>query len=225
MNPAHWGETSAQLQAYQAATVALHDMFQVSAKCDARPNVFPHRLPRWTKAGVVSLRNQSLALVSGRQRQNFYAHSSSQAIAGSLHVQMSVILALYLEGCLILVIRSSVSPASVAYDSLKTVVTGLINMTDGLPWPWKAIPQTITVHAQANGQSSANGHKNIPVPDLFPFRPKFTCRYLNVFRSFTKSLREVEHNLRWWCVRGCGWRPGKHTHHLLCGIRTLINRI
>ncbi|KAH7098962.1 hypothetical protein BKA62DRAFT_832154 [Auriculariales sp. MPI-PUGE-AT-0066] len=30
-----------------------------------------------------------------------------------------------------------------AYEGLKVVVQGMANMTDGAPWPWKAIPQTL----------------------------------------------------------------------------------
>jgi len=29
-----------------------------------------------------------------------------------------------------------------AYDGLKSTVTVMVNMTDGLPWPLKAAPQT-----------------------------------------------------------------------------------
>ena len=58
------------------------------------------------------------------------------------HLDVSLLLDT-LKGVLTIVTRSSVSPASVVYDSVKVVVAGLINMTDGLPWPWKAIPQTV----------------------------------------------------------------------------------
>jgi len=35
-------------------------------------------------------------------------------------------------------------PVATGFDSFKTVLLGLSNMADGLPWPLKAIPQTIS---------------------------------------------------------------------------------
>ncbi|KAH7097255.1 hypothetical protein BKA62DRAFT_675243 [Auriculariales sp. MPI-PUGE-AT-0066] len=35
------------------------------------------------------------------------------------------------------------SSARAVYEGFKVVVQGLANMTDGAPWPWKAIPQTL----------------------------------------------------------------------------------
>ena len=38
---------------------------------------------------------------------------------------------------------SAATPRNVAYDSLKMALDGMANMTDGLPWPLKALPQTL----------------------------------------------------------------------------------
>ncbi|KAH7098644.1 hypothetical protein BKA62DRAFT_832381 [Auriculariales sp. MPI-PUGE-AT-0066] len=40
------------------------------------------------------------------------------------------------------------STSKVVYDGFKIVLEGMANMTDGAPWPWKAIPQTILQFAK-----------------------------------------------------------------------------
>ncbi|KAH7092782.1 hypothetical protein BKA62DRAFT_66947 [Auriculariales sp. MPI-PUGE-AT-0066] len=46
--------------------------------------------------------------------------------------------------------RSKLNPSTtkVVYDGFKVVLEGMANMTDGAPWPWKAIPQTILQFAK-----------------------------------------------------------------------------
>ncbi|KAH7092875.1 hypothetical protein BKA62DRAFT_63983 [Auriculariales sp. MPI-PUGE-AT-0066] len=46
--------------------------------------------------------------------------------------------------------RSKLNPSTtkVVYDGFKIVLEGMANMTDGAPWPWKAIPQTILQFAK-----------------------------------------------------------------------------
>ncbi|KAH7098655.1 hypothetical protein BKA62DRAFT_773207 [Auriculariales sp. MPI-PUGE-AT-0066] len=43
---------------------------------------------------------------------------------------------------------SNAKPELVVYDGFKIVLEGMANMTDGAPWPWKAIPQTILQFAK-----------------------------------------------------------------------------
>ncbi|KAH7097953.1 hypothetical protein BKA62DRAFT_759567 [Auriculariales sp. MPI-PUGE-AT-0066] len=52
------------------------------------------------------------------------------------------------------------SSARAVYEGFKVVVQGLANMTDGAPWPWKAIPQTLLQFA-AMAERSLNQPKRI----------------------------------------------------------------
>ncbi|KAH7102247.1 P-loop containing nucleoside triphosphate hydrolase protein [Auriculariales sp. MPI-PUGE-AT-0066] len=42
-----------------------------------------------------------------------------------------------------MLLRPKLSTSLAVYEGFKVVVQGLANMTDGAPWPWKAIPQTV----------------------------------------------------------------------------------
>ncbi|KAH7098274.1 hypothetical protein BKA62DRAFT_375355 [Auriculariales sp. MPI-PUGE-AT-0066] len=42
-----------------------------------------------------------------------------------------------------MLLRPKLSTSLAVYEGCKVVVQGLANMTDGAPWPWKAIPQTV----------------------------------------------------------------------------------
>ncbi|KAH7098663.1 hypothetical protein BKA62DRAFT_362273 [Auriculariales sp. MPI-PUGE-AT-0066] len=44
--------------------------------------------------------------------------------------------------------RLNPSTSKVVYDGFKIVLEGMANMTDGAPWPWKAIPQTLLQFAK-----------------------------------------------------------------------------
>ncbi|KAH7075290.1 hypothetical protein BKA62DRAFT_285850 [Auriculariales sp. MPI-PUGE-AT-0066] len=54
-------------------------------------------------------------------------------------------------------LRLEVSGLTPAYDGIKAVILGMVNMTDGLPWPLKAIPQTVLqiVKHVENGMAAA----------------------------------------------------------------------
>ncbi|KAH7090085.1 hypothetical protein BKA62DRAFT_776649 [Auriculariales sp. MPI-PUGE-AT-0066] len=58
------------------------------------------------------------------------------------------------DSCIVLLIifqdLSKLNPSTtkVVYDGFKIVLEGMANMTDGAPWPWKAIPQTILQFAK-----------------------------------------------------------------------------
>ncbi|KAH7087251.1 hypothetical protein BKA62DRAFT_797348 [Auriculariales sp. MPI-PUGE-AT-0066] len=53
--------------------------------------------------------------------------------------------------------RLEVSGLTPAYDGIKAVILGMVNMTEGLPWPLKAIPQTVLqiVKHVENGMAAA----------------------------------------------------------------------
>ncbi|KAH7091876.1 hypothetical protein BKA62DRAFT_834779 [Auriculariales sp. MPI-PUGE-AT-0066] len=54
-------------------------------------------------------------------------------------------------------LRLEVSGLTPAYDGIKAVILGMVNMTEGLPWPLKAIPQTVLqiVKHVENGRAAA----------------------------------------------------------------------
>ncbi|KAH7101872.1 hypothetical protein BKA62DRAFT_792918 [Auriculariales sp. MPI-PUGE-AT-0066] len=54
-------------------------------------------------------------------------------------------------------LRLEVSGLTPAYDGIKAVILGMVNMTEGLPWPLKAIPQTVLqiVKHVENGMAAA----------------------------------------------------------------------
>ncbi|KAH7058574.1 hypothetical protein BKA62DRAFT_817760 [Auriculariales sp. MPI-PUGE-AT-0066] len=54
-------------------------------------------------------------------------------------------------------LRLEVSGLTPAYDGIKAVILGMVNMTEGLPWPLKAIPQTVLqiIKHVENGMAAA----------------------------------------------------------------------
>ncbi|KAH7102707.1 hypothetical protein BKA62DRAFT_756380, partial [Auriculariales sp. MPI-PUGE-AT-0066] len=71
---------------------------------------------------------------------------------------------------------SNAKPDIVVYDGFKIILEGMANTTDGAPWPWKAIPQTIlqfaklvevrTDHAHEDQTDRSSGYqRSLDIPD------------------------------------------------------------
>ncbi|KAH7102214.1 hypothetical protein BKA62DRAFT_121188 [Auriculariales sp. MPI-PUGE-AT-0066] len=55
--------------------------------------------------------------------------------------------------------RPKLSTSLAVYEGFKVVVQGLANMTDGAPWPWKAIPQMMLQFASMVERALDQPHK------------------------------------------------------------------
>ncbi|KAH7098668.1 hypothetical protein BKA62DRAFT_773214 [Auriculariales sp. MPI-PUGE-AT-0066] len=75
------------------------------------------------------------------------------------------------------------STSKAIYDGFKILAEGLANMTDGMPWPWKAIPQTVLQFAKLIEHAGERRGKiadligaiNQRIATLFDIRQKNAC--------------------------------------------------
>ncbi|KAH7091830.1 hypothetical protein BKA62DRAFT_834803 [Auriculariales sp. MPI-PUGE-AT-0066] len=77
-----------------------------------------------------------------------------------------------------------------AYEGLKVVVQGMANMTDGAPWPWKAIPQTLLQFTAMVERSLDNPKK---IQDLSDKIGRRITLLLNTCEKHGHSDDEIEH--------------------------------
>ncbi|KAH7091827.1 hypothetical protein BKA62DRAFT_776206 [Auriculariales sp. MPI-PUGE-AT-0066] len=76
-----------------------------------------------------------------------------------------------------------------AYEGLKVVVQGMANMTDGAPWPWKAIPQTLLQFTAMVERSLDNPKKIQDLSDKIGWR---IALLLNISEKHGRSDDQLE---------------------------------